>query len=251
MRARGNRQSVILGTKGGHPHLETMHIPRLSPTDIASDLEDSLRNLGTDHVDLYWLHRDDPQRPVGEIIETLNQHVAQGKIRYFGCSNWSTRRMQDARAYCQERGVPGFVASQVMWNLAQPNETAFGFPGMVGMDDEMRTFHARTGLAAVPYNAQASGLFSKALQADFGRSPAYEEIRAKYLNPTTLRRIERVQRFAAERGLEPTQVGVAFLMSHSFVTVPVVGPRNPAQLASSLGAIEITLTERDIAWLTG
>ena len=133
MRARGNRGSVVVGTKGGHPHLESMHVPRLSPREIAQDLEESLRNLGTDSVDLYWLHRDDPGRPVAEIVEVLNGHVAEGKIRAFGCSNWSTQRMQEAHAYCLAHGVAGFVASQVLWNLAVPNASAFGFPGMVGM----------------------------------------------------------------------------------------------------------------------
>lgn len=251
MKARGNRESVIVGTKGGHPHLESMHIPRLSPHEIAADLEESLRNLGTDYIDLYWLHRDDPNRPVAEIVEALNEHVARGKIRYFGCSNWSTGRMQDAHAYCIEHSVSGFVASQVMWNFAQPNEAAFGFPGMVGMDDEMLAFHVRTGLAAIPYNAQASGLFTKALHTDFDQAPAYERIRARYLNPTTRRRMERVKAFAAQHGVEPTQVGVAFLMSHPFVTVPVVGPKNPQQLASSLGAVEVTLSDEDIAFIAG
>jgi aryl-alcohol dehydrogenase-like predicted oxidoreductase len=228
-----------------------MDVPRLSPREIAQDLEESLRNLGTDHVDLYWLHRDDPGRPVGEIVEALNEHVAAGAIRAFGCSNWSTQRMQEARAYCLAHGVQGFVASQVMWNLAQPNACAFGFPGMVGMDEEMRAFHASTGLAAIPYNAQASGLFSKALRADFEGHPAYERVRANYLNPTTRRRIARVRRLARERGVEPTQVAVAYLIGQPFVTVPVVGPRNPAQLASSLGAAEVRLGEDDLAFLAG
>src|ERR1700676_5506622 len=78
-------ENTIIATKGGHPLLSAMHIPRLSRQEIVADLDESLHCLQTASIDLYWLHRDDPQRPVAEILETLNGQVKQGKIRYFGC----------------------------------------------------------------------------------------------------------------------------------------------------------------------
>ena len=88
IRTRGARDAVAIGTKGGHPHLETMTISRLSPQEIVQDLDESLERLQIETIDLYWLHRDDPKRPVGELIETLTDAVTQKKIRYFGVSNW-------------------------------------------------------------------------------------------------------------------------------------------------------------------
>ncbi|HET8844709.1 MAG TPA: aldo/keto reductase, partial [Ktedonobacteraceae bacterium] len=87
------REQIVLGTKGAHPVFSARHIPRLAPQDIIADLDESLRCLQTEYIDLYWLHRDDPQRPVADILETLNEQVRQGKIRYFGCSNWHVERI--------------------------------------------------------------------------------------------------------------------------------------------------------------
>lgn len=78
MKARGNRRQMIIGTKGAHPDLATMHISRLAPADIVQDLNESLQHLQTETIDLYWLHRDDPIRPVGEIIDTLDAQ-SQGR----------------------------------------------------------------------------------------------------------------------------------------------------------------------------
>ncbi len=85
---RGLRDRIVLATKGAHPDMATMDVPRMSRAEIEDDLNTSLINLQTDVIDLYWLHRDDPSRPVEEILATLNAQVQAGKIRYFGCSNW-------------------------------------------------------------------------------------------------------------------------------------------------------------------
>lgn len=105
MKARGNRPAIVLGTKGAHPDLSAMHVPRLSAQDIAADVNASLSHLQTDCIDVYWLHRDDPARPVEEIIHTLNDLVAAGKIRHFGCSNWRAPRIRAANAYAAQHGL--------------------------------------------------------------------------------------------------------------------------------------------------
>src|SRR5215469_8764514 len=94
--ARQHRDGLILSTKGGHPRLTTMQTPRLSDAELSSDLDESLRNLQTDYIDVYWLHRDDPNRPVAEILATAQRQVQAGKIRAFGCSNWRVERIQAA-----------------------------------------------------------------------------------------------------------------------------------------------------------
>ena len=96
------RDKIVLATKGAADAIDKPHIKRLSEQEIRTDIEDSLINLKTDYFDMYYLHQDDPSRPVGEILETMNALHKEGKIRYFGCSNWSGQRMREADAYAEE-----------------------------------------------------------------------------------------------------------------------------------------------------
>ncbi len=248
MAARGNRGQIFIGTKGAHPELATMHISRLSPTDILHDLAGSLERLQTDYIDLYWLHRDDPTRPVGEIVETLAAQVKEGKIRAFGCSNWSTARMREAWRYAAEHGIPGFTANQPMWSLAQPNPAAFGMPGLAGMDEEMYAFHQESGWAAIPYTSQARGIFSKL--ANGGVENLSEGERKSYLNEVNLQRLARVQEVAALHNASVAQVVLAYLIGQPVPTIPVVGCRTVAQLVESMGAVEVGLSAEEIVYLT-
>lgn len=256
MKARGNRTAVVVGTKGGHPEFspgfETRPlVHRLARTDIQHDLDESLRLLGTDVIDLYWLHFDDPARPVSAMIDVLEDNVRAGKIRYYGCCNWSAARLREAHAYCAREGLRGFVASQSLWNLAAHNPAALWVDGMQAMNTDMRAFHRETGTAAVPYSAQAGGFFSKAGRDDFDENPRFRRLRACYLNAETMRRSERVAQFAQETGHEATQIALACLVNQPFETVPIVGPRNAQQLSNCLAAARIELDTIDIAFLAG
>ena len=99
---------------------------------------------------MYILHRDDVSQPVGAILEPLHEHRQAGKIRYFGCSNWTTRRIAEAQTYAEERGIQGFTSNQVMWSLAEADPANFADPTLVAMDDEMNRHHVQTGLCAMP-----------------------------------------------------------------------------------------------------
>ena len=249
MKARGNRQQIIIGTKGAHPNLATMHIARLSPADIVHDLNESLQHLQTDYIDLYWLHRDDPTRPVDEIIDTLAAQVKAGKMRAFGCSNWSTARMKAAWDYTTAHGCQGFVANQPMWSLAQPNPAAFGMPGLAAMDTAMFAFHQQSGWAVIPYTSQARGFFSKV--AAQGLAGLSERDQKAYWNAVNERRTTLVQQLADTYNATPSQIALAYLLGQPVPTIPVIGCRTVAQLEDSLRAAELTLPATAIALLTG
>jgi aryl-alcohol dehydrogenase-like predicted oxidoreductase len=245
LRQRGNRTRVIVATKGAHPDLATMHIPRMSPAEITGDLEASLRHLGVETIDLYWLHRDDPSRPVAEILETLAAQVLSGKIRYYGCSNWQTGRIREAQAYALAHGLPAFAANQMMWSLAAVNPDGPGDPTLAPMNSVMSAFHQETGLAAVPFSAQAGGFFSKLIA---GRASL--DAPGPYRNSRNRERLARICQLVEETGLSVTQIVLGYLRGQPFVTVPIIGPQSLAQLADSLTAADVRLTPQQIAFLS-
>ena len=245
----GKRDQVVLATKGAHPDLKTMHVSRMSRAEIVHDLDSSLRNLRTDVIDLYWLHRDDVKRPVGEILETLNDQVRAGKIRYFGCSNWSASRIREAQAYAEAHGLQGFSGDQMMWSLAVINRAAIADTTIVVMDDELRRLHAQGGLAAIPYTSQANGLFQKmaAGVADQMR-PNHQAV---YGSPENQARFQRVMALARELSTTVTAIVLGYLQSQPFVTVPIAGCQSPEQLADSAAASDVRLTAEQVAYLEG
>ncbi len=247
LRRSGRRDRVILGTKGGHPNLDTMHISRLSRREIVHDLEQSLGHLQTDVIDLYWLHRDDPRRPVGEILDVLNDQVKTGKIRYFGCSNWSVARIRAAQDYARQHGLHGFVADQMLWNLAVIDANAIQDKTIVLMDDELKRFHLESGMAAVPFSSQANGLFQKMAQGtDHQMRPAQQ---AMYGLPENRARGQRALELAAALSTNVTGIVLGYLQAQPFVTVPIVGCRSPEQLDDSLAAGDMRLTTEQAAYL--
>lgn len=242
MQLRRIRDRIILGTKGAHPDLSSMHIPRLAPADILADIDASLRNLRTDRIDLYWLHRDDPDRPVGEIMDTLAAGVAAGKILHFGCSNWRAARIGAAQQYAAGKGIPGFVANQMLWSLAAAYPSGMPDPTMVAMDPLLEKYHRESGLAAIPYSSQANGLFQK---MDRG----LRAIPKPYVTGTNTVRFRRVRELREQTGLSITEITLGYLLSQPFPTIPIIGCNSPAQLRDSWKAAGIRLSREQIAFL--
>lgn len=245
--ARRNRDKVVLATKGAHPRLETMNVPRMSRTEIIHDLDASLKNLQSDVIDLYWLHRDAPAVPVEAIIDLLNEQVQAGKIRAFGCSNWRTPRIQAAQEYAARSGRQGFSANQPLWNIGVVDWAAIGDPTIVNMDGAMWDYHRQTGLAALPFSSQANGLFNKLAE---GRTSAIKPHTQRiYHLPENQQRSQRIQQLAGETGLSITQIVLGYLLAQPFTTIPIVGCQNLAQLEDSLTAADVQLTLAQVKFL--
>jgi aryl-alcohol dehydrogenase-like predicted oxidoreductase len=250
LRTSGKRDKIVLATKGGHPDLSTLDISRLSRGEITSDVHDSLRYLQTDHLDLYWLHRDDPARPVAEMLETLNEMVKAGKIRHFGCSNWRVSRIQEAMDYSDGHGIKGFVASQLLWSLAVPNREALSDPEHLAVFDQTSLdFHKKTGLAVIPYSSQGQGFFSKL--DTVGVSGLKESDRRAYYNDTNVGRFPRIRDLAVKYAVSIAEIVLSYLISQPFPTVPIVGCRTIAQLTESIRAAELRLEPQDLSYLEG
>lgn len=268
MAVRGNRAQVVLATKGAHPDLLAMHVPRMSATDIIGDLDASLSHLRTDYIDLYWLHRDDPNTPIENIMDTLNSQVKAGKIRYFGCSNWQTPRIEAAQAYARQSGQMGFAGNQMLWNVGVIDPRGMTDKTLATMNAEMRAFHQRSGMAAIPYSSQANGRFSK-MERVLERGPERYADKLKRLGPKRMllqmaqrlrdalrgqgqpemypsaanqRRYEALKQLSVALNVPISHVVLAYLTSQPFPTVPIVGPQSPTQLADCIAASELRLT---------
>ena len=118
-----------------------MHKSRMRKEDMIQDLDSSLMKLRTDHVDLYFYHRDDLSIPVEETIEVMEDFVRQGKIRYYGCSNWSPERMEAADSYCKEKGYRGFIADQMLFNYGVKYMNQMADDTLGVMDGTMYRYH--------------------------------------------------------------------------------------------------------------
>ena len=118
LKARNNRDKICIATKGGHPEMGHMDESRLSREELTKDLEASLRVLGVDYVDIYFLHRDDPKIPVEEIMPVLNDFYESGKIHFIGVSNWTTQRIEEANKFAEKNGMEPIRISQINYSLA-------------------------------------------------------------------------------------------------------------------------------------
>ncbi|MBO9604661.1 MAG: aldo/keto reductase [Paenibacillaceae bacterium] len=247
LRSRGNRDRTIVATKGAHPDLAAMHIPRVTRRDIVHDLEQSLAHLQTDYIDLYWLHRDDPNQPVEAIMDTLHEQIERGTIRAIGCSNWTLTRMEEANRYAASRGLMPFAASQKMWSLARPNEDNRSDPTMLVMRDEDVLYHRRTGIAAIPYSSQANGFFS----GRYGRDvvPAKASVGSLYYNEDNFARLERTAVIAKRLSVAQTEVALGYLLSQPFPVFPIIGSRTPLQLEESMRAGDLRLEPAVVRYL--
>jgi aryl-alcohol dehydrogenase-like predicted oxidoreductase len=238
---RGQRDKIVIATKGAHPLLASMDVPRCAPHEIVHDIEQSLRHLKTDVIDLFWMHRDDPTRPAGEIIETLAAQVQTGKIRSYGCSNWRVERIAAANAYAAARGLPGFVADQMLWNAARLDNAALPDKTMVAMDEALYRYHEETGLAAIPYSSQAHGLLHKMAAGNSAAIRASHN--AIYPPVANQRRALALQTLAEELDVSFTAIVLGYLQSQPFVTVPIIGVRTLPHLHDSLAGDGVWLDE--------
>jgi aryl-alcohol dehydrogenase-like predicted oxidoreductase len=217
---------------------------RLSKPEIVYDLEQSLRLLGLDCIEMYWLHRDDRSRPVGEILETLNEQVKAGSIRYFGCSNWQLDRIQEASDYARQHGLKSFAGSQVSWSLAVKNSGSEPDPTLVTMDAKSQQYHQSSQLSAWAYSSQANGLFAKL--AGYGPDSLKTGVKRKYLNPVTMRRYELAKEIAELMSVSITAVILAYLTSQPFPVVSIIGCKTMEQLEESMEAGDVVLPPETI-----
>lgn len=245
IRRSGKRDKVVLITKGGHPdmtceHPDT-HANRMTRKDMEYDLECSLRTLGTDYIDIYFYHRDDLNQTVPELIDIMESFVAAGKIRYYGCSNWSTSRIIEADHYAERMNYRGFVANQALLNLGLKYMNPLEDDTMVAFDDDMFQYHReRKENLAMPYMAACSGFFHMFLESGeekVKKSPYYSE--------GNIRTVHNVMKLMRKYRASVSQILLGFFSQQEFPCIPLYGPQDAEQLRDAMGTLDIRFSGED------
>lgn len=251
VRERGIRERVVIIGKGAH-HSQDRR--RVTPFDIAADIHDSLARFQFDYIDLYLLHRDDPDVPVGPIVEALNEHLRAGRIRAFGGSNWGVARIQAANAYAAERGLTPFVASSPNFSLAEQVEEPW--PGCLTISGPGRAadraWYAAQKMPLFTWSSLAGGFLSgRFSRENIGAAEGYFDTLAArcYGSEANFERLDRARRLAAERGLSVPQVALAYVLSQPLDIYALVGSASPAEFAANAAAAELRLSPDELAWL--
>ena len=240
--SRGCRDGLIISTKGAHYDVVTKK-RRVSAEDIRLDIETSLKNLKTDHVDIYWLHRDDEDIAAGEIVEMLAPIVKSGKAIALGVSNWRVERIKAANEYADSHGLPRFIASQIKHSAAvtvHEND-----PTILSLDAKSRVFYKNTKMPIFAYTSQAKGLFSKLEK--LGVDGISEGLRREFICEETLYRYEVLSKLSRELGRPINQVALATLLCDcELEIIPIIGGKTEEQIKDSFSAMEIMLSQEQI-----
>ncbi len=158
---------LVIATKGAHHDITTKE-SRVTRACIAGDLDESLRTLGLDHIDFYWLHRDNSAIPVEEIVDMMEEFVKAGKIRFYGGSNYTLERIRQADAYAKAHGLQGFsgISNHYTPAVELEGRPFYTDPTLVTNIKEELPEAAKLGLAYIPYGSTAKGWFSKSLKGE-------------------------------------------------------------------------------------
>lgn len=223
----GIRDRVVLATKVGVPTSVEDTAP-LAARRIRSECEGSLRRLGTDHIDLYYLHKPDRATPFQESLAAVAALIAEGKVRAWGVSNFAAWQIAELRHLAQQLGMPAPVVAQQQYNLLSRR-----------LEDEYSEFARAAGVGTVVYNPLAGGMLTGkhlgATAPDKGRfsSPEY---RGRYWNPQMHAAVEQLSALAQDRHLTLVQLALRWLLAGDIATSVLLGASRPEHLAENLAA---------------
>ncbi len=239
LRARGVRDEVVVIGKGAHS-------PLTYPDVIASQLTESLDRMGTDYVDIYFMHRDNPDVPVGEFVDAMAAEVAAGRIRGpFGGSNWTRERFDEAIAYADRTGKPRPSVLSNNFALAEMNDPIW--PGCIASSNkEWRDWLTERQVVDFAWSSQARGFFTAAAGRDKHGNAELERV---WYSEENFARRDRAIELAERLGRSPIHVALAYGLAQPFPVVPLIGPRRLVELDDSLKALDIELSPEDVRWL--
>lgn len=235
--SRRSRDKIVLATKAGAlPGLRG-----LSAATLTKAAEESLRRLGTDHIDLYYAHYDDPRTPVEETLAAFDQLVREGKVRYIAASNFTGARLAESLAASEREGLARYSAVQAHYNLAFREEYERGLRDVVQAN----------GLSVLPYSGLASGFLTGKYRVGEQVDSPRAARAARHLDSERGKRVlAALDEVARGHGTEVATVALSWLARQPTVAAPVASARNPEQLSALLASADLELSREELASLT-
>jgi aryl-alcohol dehydrogenase (NADP+) len=232
------RDHVVIATKAFYPMSEDPNDRGLSRKHLMSSIDGSLRRLGTDYVDLYQIHRYDPETPIEETLCALDDIVRAGKARYIGASSMAAWQFARALYLADRHGWTRFVSMQDHYNLVYREE-----------EREMLPLCRDEGIGVIPWSPLARGFLAgnrrAADKGDTARAKTDDFAHRLYYMDSDFRIVERVVSLAGRRGVKPAQIALAWLLRQPGVTAPIVGASKIEHLDQAIDALEISLTDEE------
>lgn len=235
------RNRVVLATKFFNPMGDGPNDRGGSRYHIVRAVEESLRRLKTDRIDLYQLHYYDREVPLEETLRALDDLVRWGKVVYIGCSNFSAAQLMEALGIIRHMGLHRLISIQPMYNILKKD-----------IETDLLPLCLKEGMGVIPFNPLAGGFltgkYSPAAKPPTGtRLGDTESYRKRYLFDENFERVSRFLASAQKRRVHPIALSVAWVLSHPAVTSPIIGARNEQQLKETLSLMElrISIEERE------
>lgn len=242
------RDEYIIVNKACHHYVDrnNVHYPeksRVGAEFITEDLEYSLDNMKQKYFDIYLLHRDNTSVPVEELVDRLELHRREGKIKIYGVSNWSIPRIESAQAYAKKAGYPGISMSSPSYSLATVKTPRWA--GCLYADDDYVKWHGDAGIDLLAWAPQASGFFAEI----FGDNPP-DDVRAAYFTDENFEKLKRAKALAEKRGVSATTVALAYIFHQPANVMASIGVRSRQELDEANASLGVALEPREVEWLS-
>jgi len=232
------RDDVVIATKVFYPMSDKPNDQGLSRKHILASIDASLKRLGTDYVDLYVIHRFDPNTPMEETIEALDIVVRSGKARYIGASSMQAWRFMRMLGLQERHGLAKFVSMQNHYNLLYREE-----------EQEMLPLCREMGIAITPWSPLARGLLAGSRKKQTMRATTDQQAHRWYGHHAEDSILAAVEQVATHRGVPPAQVALAWITSRQGITAPIIGATKPHHLGDAIAGLSLALTDDEIATL--
>jgi aryl-alcohol dehydrogenase-like predicted oxidoreductase len=235
------RKKIVLATKFGMSMSDSMKLQGASREYIMSAVEGSLRRLQTDWIDLYQVHRPDPDTPIEETLRALEDLIQQGKVRYIGCSNYAAWQVVDAQWTARQAGIHAFVSCQDEYSLLVRD-----------IERELLPAMQRFGLSLLPYFPLASGLLTGKYQRgrEFpkdSRFGVWQRLAERYANESNWNVVQRLQEFCSSRDHTLLELAFSWLTAKPMVASVIAGATKPEQVEQNVKAADWRMSSEEVA----
>ena len=234
------RKDIVLASKFGMAMDESGEKIGGARRYIMQAVEDSLRRLKTDWLDLYQLHRPDPRTPIDETLRALDDLIRAGKVRYIGCSNLPAWQVVDAQATAQMKGLEAFICAQDEYSLLLRTPEAELIPALQAKGMGLLPFYPLAG-------GMLTGKYKREAPAPAGTRFADAKLASRYLHDANWRKVEKLQAFCAARGKTLLELAFSWLAAQAVVPSIIAGATRPEQIAQNISAASWKLTADELA----